>query len=351
MRAKLLIVILIVPIVAALILLPRFRVSPGNGKVSRQSMSSTNVVVAVSIVTNPEIERLRDVVNDYHSTNHHTSFASVITHELIAEQLKTNAAFLEWATNVAATTIADFVKNGGVPIYGITNFSADALQFDKVTVDSWNGLFARAIYDPTPTLEGPLEFNVEGGIHPLITRIQNGYRMEKYQLDPSLWTRAPRNLGRMDWSGATAPLNKSIVKMMVEQAFHELTGMNLDTLHIGLEISTPEILNTDASHPTETVAGENAHAKLYSSKDYLYPFATFSINYTNVVLFEGEIVQTSAERGEFVSITTLERNTQALFDFGEKFLGNGTWERDMLDQVNSMNKEQQREVYQRIFRH
>jgi hypothetical protein len=345
MRAKLLAVVLIVIFVAALILLPRFRVSPGNGKVSQQNITSTNVV------TNPEIQRLRDVVNDYHSTNHQTSFTSVITHELIAEQLKTNAAFLEWATNVAVTTIADFVKNGRVPIYGITNFSTDALQFDKVTVDSWNGLYARAYYDPTPTSEGPLEFIVEGGVHPQITRIQNGYRMQRYQLDPSLWTSAPRNLGRMDWSGATAPLNKITVKMMVEPAFDELTGMDLASLHIEPEISTPKILNKDASHPDEIVAGENPHAKLYSSRDYVYPFATFSINYTNVILFEGEIVQTSAGYGEFVSITTLKRNTQALFDFGEKFLGQGTWEQDLLDQVNSMNSQQRGEVYRRIFKH
>jgi hypothetical protein len=252
---------------------------------------------------------------------------------------------------MARTTITDFVKNERVSVYGTANFSADALQFDKVTVDSWNGLYARAYYDPTPNSEGPLEFVVEGGIHPLITRIQNGYRMEKYQLDSSLWTSAPRNLGHMDWSGATVPLDKSVVKTMVEQAFHELTGMDMALLHIEPEISIPEVLNKDASHPGEIVAGENPQARLYSSKDYVYPFAIFSINYTNVILFEGEIVQTSAGRGVFVSITTLKRNTLALFDFGEKFLGQGTWEKNMLDQVNSMNSEQRGEVYRRMFKH
>jgi hypothetical protein len=353
MRAKLPITIIAITFVVALLLLFRFRESLGNGKVSSRSTPQAQPPTNLAEVPANKPETLQEVVNDYHSTNYHASFKSAVTHELLAEQLKTNNAFLEWATNVAVTTIAQLVTNGEVPIYGTVNFSADALQFDKVTVTGWSGLYARAVYDPTPTQEGPLEFIVEGGVYPQITRIQNSYRMEKYQIDKSLWTHSPRNLGRMDWSGAVSPLDKSIVNLMLQQAFHDLTGRDLASLHLAPEMTMPKILNTAASHRSEKVAGQNSHARLYSSKDYVYPFAIFSTGYNNpaYVSFEGEIVQTSPGQGKFVSLSVMQRNTEAVYDLGEKFLGHAGWDQDMLDQVNSMSDEQRGQVYKRIFAH
>jgi hypothetical protein len=142
-----------------------------------------------------------------------------------------------------------------------------------------------------------------------------------------------------------------MVRAMVAQAFHALTGKELADLKINLSITTPKILNTDASHSGQTVTGENLHAKIYSANDYVYPFATFTTDHTNAFPLEGEIVQTSPGHGEFVYIMALQRSKEGLFDLGEKFLGQGTWERSVLDQVGSMDDEQRGEVYKRIFKH
>jgi hypothetical protein len=63
------------------------------------------------------------------------------------------------------------------------------------------------------------------------------------------------------------------------------------------------------------------------------------------------MVQTSPGRGEFVSLLAIVNKSEAVFELGEKFLGQGTWERNMLDQVNSMDTEQRGEVYRRLFVH
>ena len=157
----------------------------------------------------------------------------------------------------------------------------------------------------------------------------------------------------MNWSGAGTPLAKSSVQTMMGDAFKACSGLELSSFAVEPKISFPKLLNTDVSHPSEKVAGDNSHAKLYSSKDYVYPFATFSTGYTNAsqIAFEGEILQTSPGHGEFVSLSILQRNTDALFDLGEKFLGQGSWEKSVVDQVNSMNTEERGQVYRRIFRH
>ena len=44
-----------------------------------------------------------------------------------------------------------------------------------------------------------------------------------------------------------------------------------------------------------------------------------------------------------------KQSEYTIFELGEKFLGQGTWEQDMLDQVNSMDTEQRGQVYRRVF--
>jgi hypothetical protein len=63
------------------------------------------------------------------------------------------------------------------------------------------------------------------------------------------------------------------------------------------------------------------------------------------------MVQTSPGHGEFVSLLAIVSKTEAVYELGEKFIGQGTWESNLLNQVNSMNTEQRGAVYRRLFVH
>lgn len=318
----------------------------------------TNHPVDAEIVaTNQGIVEIRKLlVNDYHSTNEHDAITSALAHELIAEELRTNAVFLEWATNITKAVISHFTTNGNVPIYGLAGFTLNALQLDKVTVNGMVGIHAVATYDPDPTNEGPLEFIVEGGIHPTLLRVQNSYRLINYQLSPERWKQSPRDIGRMDWSSAVSPLDKGQVGTLAYHAFHEMTGLNLGGFQLETtKIDVQGILNPNAEHSGVSVTG-NLNAKLYTPKDYRYPFAEFRYDDTTPkhephVAFSGQIVQTSLGHGEFVELSAVVRKTEAIFELGEKFLGRGTWEQSMLTNVSSLNTEQRGQIYKRIFQH
>jgi hypothetical protein len=314
--------------------------------------SAQGAGVSNEVVTNASALALRKLlVSDYHSTNAHVSVSSLLAHQLIAERLNTNEAFLEWATNAATTAIMRFVTNTEVPVYGAQDITPDSLEFDKVTADAPRGLEARAYFDPDPTNEGPLEFVVEGGVNPTIMMVRNTYRMESYQLDPDLWKTSPRHIGRMGWSGTSVPLDKKQVDTMAQNAFYEMTGRSLNSFNVGSRIATDKILNHDAVHPGVTVTG-NLNAKLFTPQDYVYPFATFQYGDSNFtkVPFQGEMVQSAAGKGEFVELLVIARKQDALFELGEKFFGQGNWEQDVIDGVNSMNTEQRGQVYQRVFK-
>lgn len=299
-----------------------------------QSSGVTNAAALPGIVTL--------LVNDYHSTNSHTAITSAIAHELIAEQLRTNQAFLEWATNVVILTITQFVQNENIPIYGSAHLTGEALRFRKVTADAPVGLHAEVVFDPDPSAEGPLAFVVEGGIHPTIQLVRNAYRTEMYQLYPAALGRSRRKIAPMDWSCAVAPLDKGQVDEMARKAFHAMTGMNLDSFNVQTKIETEDFPNRTDSN-----------SKIFSAKDVVYPFAIFKYGDSNSVRvpFFGEMVQTSRGHGEFVSLLAIVSKTEAVYELGEKFLGQGTWESNMLNQVNSMNTEQRGEVYRRLFAH
>src|SRR5215469_3641723 len=95
------------------------------------SSKNTEPPQAVQPRGNAELHTL--LVDDYHSANSRTATKSAIAHELIVEQLRTNEAFLVWATNSVIMTITQFVQNGSIPIYGSSGLTRDALKFRKVT--------------------------------------------------------------------------------------------------------------------------------------------------------------------------------------------------------------------------
>jgi hypothetical protein len=326
---------------------------------SPKSVRATNpsTLSAPITATNESVTELRKLLNDdYHSGDLHDAITSALAHQLIAEQLRTNVAFLDWASNTTKSVILRFMARSGLSIYGATGLTADNLQLNKVTVNGLVGISAEAVYDPDPTNEGPLAIIVEGGVHPTILRVQNGFRLISYQLNPEYWEKGPRKIGRMDWSCAVRPLDTNQVSRLAHRAFREMTGLDLGSFHLEKsKIDVEGILNPNASHPEVTVTG-NLNAKLYTPKDYLYPFAEFQYDDTSSahpvhVTFSGEMVQTSPGRGEFVELFAVVRKTEAIFELGEEFLGQGTWEQAMLDNVRSLNTEQRGQVYRRIFQH
>jgi hypothetical protein len=160
----------------------------------------------------------------------------------------------------------------------------------------------------------------------------------------------------MDWSSAVSPLDKGQVGTLVYHAFHEMTGLDLGSFQLATtKIDVQGILDSNAVHPEVSVTG-NLNAKLYTPKDYRYPFAEFQYDDTTPkhephVAISGEMVQTSPGHGEFVKLVTLVRKTGAIFELGEEFLGQGTWEQSMLNNVRSLDTDQRGQVYKRIFQH
>lgn len=222
-----------------------------------------------------------------------------------------------------------------------------------MTANAPVGLHAEAVFDPNPAVEGPLELVVEGGVHPTIQLVQNAYRTERYQLNPTttIWGKSVRNIGPMDWSGAVVPLGKGQVDEIARKAFHAMTGLNLDSLSVQTKIDIEKFSNPNAIHAN--VITSDSKIKILPPKDDVYPFAIIRYGDANSVRvpFFAEMVQTSPGRGEFVSLLAIVNKSEAVFELGEKFLGQGTWESKMLTQVKSMNTEQRGEVYQRLFIH
>jgi len=350
MKHNILILIVIGAAAASMAVLLMLHVRSNQETKSWQGTPGAQQPSGVTNAALPELHIL--LVDDYHSTNSHSSITSGIAHELIAEQLRTNEAFLEWATNVVKSSITQFIQSGSIPIYGSSGLTGDALKLQKVTADAPVGLHAEAVFDPNPAVEGPLEFVVEGGIHPTMQLVQNAYRTERYQLNPPTWGRSPRKIPPMDWSGAAAPLDKQQVDEMARKAFQAMTGMNLDSFNVHTKIDIEKFPNLNAVHADVTVASDSK-IKILTSKDVVYPFAIIKYGDSNSVRvpFFGEMVQTSLGRGEFVSLLAIVNKSEAVLELGEKFLGQGTWETNLLKQVNSMNTTQRGEVYRRLFVH
>lgn len=298
------------------------------------------------------IELKKVVVPAFPCTNFHDNITCAIAHQLIAEQLRTNDAFLNWASNAAKMTVLEFFEHQDVPVYRSAGLTAETLQIQNVTVNGLVGIYAELAYDPDPAHEGSLDFLVEGGIRPTILRIENGYRMAAHQLFPGYWDQCPRQIGRTDWSGATAPLDDSQINRLAQKAFYEMTGRELSSFHLqNTKIDTTGVPNPDA--PQKAVFTGNLSGKINSRNDFVYPFATFSFDDGNFfqVAFSGEMLQTTPGHGEFVELFAPMRKTEAIFELGEKFLGQGTWEQAMLDKVRSLNADERGQIYRRISLH
>lgn len=146
----------------------------------------------------------------------------------------------------------------------------------------------------------------------------------------------------MDWSCAVTPLDKGQVDEMARKTFHAMTGMDLNRFNVQTMIETEKL-----PKPTDS------NYIILSAKDVVYPFATFKYGDSNSVRvpFSGEMVQTGPGHGEFVSLFAVVSKTEAIYELGEKFIGHGTWENNMVKKVNSMNTAQRSEVYRRLFVH
>ena len=307
--------------------------------------TDNQVLIKESVAVGPVAQtnglvKLHQVLRDYGSTNNESFMTSILVRQLIAEQLLANEGFLEWGTNAAKMAIVKFL-NGDVPIYEVSNVNPDDLKIEHVTVFAKSGLHVDIRYHA-------LQITVDGGTNLIVTMVENPYKMEDYQIDPS------HRRERMDWSHAARPLDKHLVDRMARDAFAQMTARNLDEFKVTPDIQTPDILNFDVKRPDVQVTGIPG-ANLISSTDKVYLFAQFfyRIQGSAYCPFNGEVVQTSDGHGEFVKLFAPVGSPDAMLSLAKKFLApqSENWDQNLLDQVRSMNTEQQGEVYRRVFSH
>jgi hypothetical protein len=290
--------------------------------------------------TSQSADELRTLLRQHSSTNNDQVIASALAGQLIAEQLRTNRAFLMWATNTARNSISRLL-GAKLPIYGVTNISPDDIRIDAVTAMARTGVRAECSY-------GSLYIVVEGGTNPIVTMVKDPYHLADYLLD------LPRGREPKEWSQAQSPLDKDQVDRMARAAFMVMTGRDLDSFNVQATIKTPEVLNRNVEHPEVKVTGVPG-AKLISRHDNVYPFAFFSYSppSSSYRPFSGELMQTKPGSGEFVRLFAPVGTPDAVFALAEKFLGSqsGLWEQSLLSEVRSMPEKEQAEVYRRMFAH
>ena len=297
-----------------------------------------------SVVTNPVQQTngfagLHQVLRNYGSTNDDAFMTSILVRQLIAEQLLANEDFLEWATNASRCAVVKHLLGGNIPIYEISKVTPDDLMIEHVTVFAKSGLHVDI------HCHGFL-ITVDGGTNLIVTLVENPYKMEDYQLD--------HRRERMDWSHALRPLDKSATDRMARDAFTQMTGRNLNEFKVTPDILIPAIPNFDVRRHDVQVTGIPG-ANIISSKDKSYPFAEFwyRIPGSSYCPFDGEVVQISDGKGEFVKLFAPVGVSDAMLTLAEKFLApqSENWEQNILNQVRSLNTEQRGEVYQRVFHH
>jgi hypothetical protein len=170
--------------------------------------------------------------------------------------------------------------------------------------------------------------------------------MPSYQLNPKQAgsEEYPREVGRMDWSGATTPLDQSHVETAARNAYLALTGSPLpDGVQVNVDV--PPVTDGMIRDPSVQITG-NQGATVATLNNQRYPFADFAfINPdTQARVFSGEMFQSAAGSGEFVELFTTQSRSSvqnSLIDLGEKFLSaDGAWENEVLAKLGSTPQDQ-----------
>jgi len=341
MRTKPFILLAIGVLSLALVVLLRSGSKPGTAITApmrtASAMSPTSDIRRDATSTNNSRGMLQDIAANVSMTAT-GAVAGYEVRQIIAEHLRTNEPFLRWATNTVTSAVTKLATNANIPIYGARGLTPGKLQV-SVDVKPVGGLYAEAVYDPDTNSEGPLSFGVEGGTNPLIVLVQNQYRMSSYQLDPQSWgsQQYPRNVGRMDWAGATAPLDATQVEAVARQAYFAMTANEVPpTLVAKIDISP----TTDprVQDPSVKVIGKQG-ATVATVNNQRYPFAIFQFGEPGTLNqpFSGEMVQTEPGQAQVVNLVLAANLRGAVLELGDQFLGASSenWAQEVLSSVGS----------------
>jgi len=262
----------------------------------------------------------------------------------IADRLNTNEAFLRWATNAVSTAVLHIASSKNFHIHGADLTNANALRINvKATL---SGLRGEASYDPNTNSGGPVQFIIEGGTNPIVTMVQDPYGMATYQLNPKQAgsDAYPREVARMDWSGASAPLDKSEIEAAARNAYLAMTGSPMpDGLQVNIDV--PPVTDGTVHDPSIQITG-NQSATVATVNNQRYPFADFEFinSGTQARVFSGEMFQSAAGTGAFVELFTTQSRSgvqNSVIDLGEKFLSpTGDWENEVLSTLGSTPQDQ-----------
>lgn len=295
-------------------------------------VASTNLVKLLTVISNA-------------SKTAEGMTASYEAREIIADRLRTNEQFRLWATNEVRTAVQHLVQARKIRVYGTRNLTTNDLTID-VDVKPVGGLWGVATYDPDTNSEGPLYFNVEGGTNPVIGLVQNPYRMANYQLDPQHW--GPRDIGQMDWSGATTPLDAGYVRAIAQEAYMEMTDSQLPANWV-FQSDTSAVTDRTVQDPSVVVTGRPG-ATVATAVNQRFPFALFSFTdpTTGSAPFNGELVQTQPGQAEIVKLFYSQNFQESVVELGEQFLGANSpdWAQDVLGNIGSTPPE---EVLKRLW--
>jgi hypothetical protein len=292
--------------------------------------------------TNDSMARLRSIARNVSMTAT-GAIASYEVRGMIADRLRTNEAFLRWATNAATTAVGKLAGNAKIPIHGTKGLAADNLKL-SVDVRAAGGLYAEAVYDQNTNSEGPLYFIVEGGTNPVVGLVQNQYRMASYQLDPQSWgsSQYPRTVGRMDWGNATSPLDPSLVEGMAKEAYFAMTGSELPP-NLVPKIDVSGVTDPTVQDPDVQVIGKQG-ATVATVNNQRYPFAIFQFGEPDTLNqpFSGEMFQSQPGQPEIVNLFVVPNLRNAVLELGDEFLGpsSGDWAQEVLNNVGSTPSDQ-----------
>lgn len=262
----------------------------------------------------------------------------------IADRLNTNEAFLRWATNAVATAVFHLASSKDFHIHGADLANTNAMRIDvKATL---SGLRGEASYDPDTNSRGPVQFIIEGGTNPIVTMVQDPYGMAGYQLNPKQAgsDTYPRDVARMDWSSATAPLDKAQIEDAARNAYLAMTGSPMPN-GVQVNIDVPPVTDGTVRDPSIQISG-NQGATVATVNNQRYPFADFEFinSETQARVFSGEMIQSAAGTGAFVELFTTQSRSGAqnsVIDLGQEFLSpSGDWQNEVLSKLGSTPQDQ-----------
>ncbi len=316
---------------------------------STSNLPVATAVIARSTINSPAGDSLLKL-REMSSNPRMTAEGAITSYEIrgmIADRLRTNEAFCEWATSAVVTAVCNLAQNPNFSIYGTTGLSSNDLNI-SVDVVSVGGLRGTASYAPDTNSEESVEFVVEGGTNACVSMVQNRCRAFDYQTDEANFQTPtnPGHVGHMDWGNAKQPLSTNQLVEMSREAYSAMTGKWLAGT-VQAKIDESAVIDPTIADPSVQVIGTPG-ARVATTLNRRYPYAWVSFAATNASFqpFNGELFQTRTGRGEFVKMIAFGRSKDqvqtAVFQLADQFLTpeSTNWAQEVLTNVGSTPPDQ-----------